>query len=649
MCGIGGLLDLAPIDGLAAKLNALSSLQSHRGPDDLGFLTWRDGEAAHVGRDAARMAPGRLALVHRRLSILDLSPLGAQPMLSASGRQAIVFNGEIYNYRELKAELEAVGHRFVSTSDTEVLLAILGRDGIAGLKRLVGMYAFAYADFDSRTLVLARDPFGIKPLHYVCREGRLAFASTITPLLAIGAARQLADRAALFSFLRHGVTNAAGVTVFADVREVEPGSVLEVPLDAPGAPRTRPHAQPTLTGPARKISAGEAADELRAILVRNVELHLRADVPCAAALSGGVDSSGIVTLMRRQLGDAAPLDVFTYVADAAHLSERRYAGIVAEAAGARVHEVHLDPDRLAGEIDDLIRHQEQPFTTTSMWAQAHVYRAAHDAGFKIVLDGQGADEVLAGYAAFRPARLEGLLRRGRLLEAGALLRQLPSASAVALVQAAGGLLPGSARSLARRLIGRPVVPDWLDARWFGPAAGELAPATSAATAPSPLQAALRTAVVGSSLPMLLRYADRNAMAVSVENRVPFLTGELVSFAFGLPDEILIDRQGTLKRVLRDALRGLVPDAVLDRRDKIGFETPEAQWFARHESVRRIASEAAALPLPPCFTAAIREEIGALGRGTRPYAPYLWRAINVIRWSALFDVAFDDCPGSEAAA
>ncbi|MCB1547805.1 MAG: hypothetical protein KDJ41_08245, partial [Hyphomicrobiaceae bacterium] len=157
------------------------------------------------------------------------------------------------------------------------------------------------------------------------------------------------------------------------------------------------------------------------------------------------------------------------------------------------------------------------------------------------------------------------------------------------------------------------------------------------------------AVVGSSLPMLLRYADRNAMAVSVENRVPFLTGELVSFAFGLPDEILIDRQGTLKRVLRDALRGLVPDAVLDRRDKIGFETPEAQWFARHESVRRIASEAAALPLPPCFTAAIREEIGALGRGTRPYAPYLWRAINVIRWSALFDVAFDDCPGSEAAA
>jgi asparagine synthase (glutamine-hydrolysing) len=371
---------------------------------------------------------------------------------------------------------------------------------------------------------------------------------------------------------------------------------------------------------------------------------MRADVPCAAALSGGVDSSGIVALMRERLPAGAPLEVFTYVADDDRLGELRWARIVADATGARITEVRLDPARLAGELDALILAQEQPFTTTSMWAQAHVYRAAHAAGFKVVLDGQGADERFAGYAVFRAARLEGLIRRGRLNEARALVAGRGRAGATALLQAAGGLLPEGARGMARRAVGRPVVPAWLDARWFGRAAVEHRP--SLPEAHSPLAAALADAATGSSLPMLLRYADRNAMAVSVENRVPFLTPALAEHAAGLPDEALIAPDGTPKRVLREALRGLVPDAVLDRRDKIGFETPEARWFKTEPSLARMAAETARMPLPPCFSPAAASELAALGEGRIALAPHHWRIINVVRWASLLGIDLSGQPDSD---
>lgn len=641
MCGIAGLLAARPIAGLAAKIQLLSETQAHRGPDDWGCLTWDDGRAPQVGRDPSQMAAGRLTLVHRRLSIVDLSPGGWQPMADAAGSGWIVFNGEIYNYRELKAELEAAGHTFRSTSDTEVLLAVLARHGLGGLNRLAGMYAFAWVDLAGRQLVLARDPLGIKPLHYCIRGGLLAFASEIKPLLAVGAASPRVDRAALFRYLRHGVTNHGGQTVFADVAELEPGSILRVSLDRPSEPRIERFWQPVRPARPRRTKPQDAAAELRSLLERSVELHMRADVPCAAALSGGVDSSGIVALMRRRLGPDAPLDVFSYVADDERLSERRWAGMVADAAVARMHEVRLEPDRLAEEVDDLVWAQEQPFTTTSMWAQAHVYKAARAAGFKIVLDGQGADETFAGYAVFRAARLEGLIRRGRLAEARRLLASMPASRGTAVLQAAGGLLPAAARGIARRAVGRPVVPGWLDAAWFGPAAVEHHPRLEVAH--SPLATALRDAVTGSSLPMLLRYADRNAMASSVENRVPYLTTDLVDFAFALPDDILIAADGTLKKVLRDALRGLVPDPILDRRDKIGFETPEAQWFAQRPQVRKLAQETARLSLPPCFAPGIRNDIAGLGEGRIGFAPHLWRAINVVRWGHRFGIDWDDRP------
>jgi asparagine synthase (glutamine-hydrolysing) len=651
MCGIAGIVATAPIERQAHVLETLSQAQRHRGPDDWGFLTWsgeREGEASKpsLGRDAEVLRPGRVALVHRRLSIVDLTPGGWQPMLSANGRQAIVYNGEIYNYLELRAELEAGGRRLRSTSDTEILLTLLASEGEAALRRLVGMYAFAFLDLDRRRLTLARDPFGIKPLHYTARPGRVTFASEIRPLLAVGAAGREVDRAALFQFLRHGVTNQGSATVWKDVAELPPGHLAEIDIDAPGGLEPRPFWSLKSVSRGEPMTAGEAAAELRGRLINSVRLHLRADVPVAATLSGGIDSSGIVGAMRHVLGSGVPLPLFTYAADDEWHSEAHWASTMAAHVGAEIHAVTPAPSRLVADITALIATQEQPFTTTSMWAQAHVFRAVHESGYKVVLDGQGGDELFAGYPVFRAARLAALIERGEMSAAFRLLRAPAAGGRAMLPMALSRYVPERAQLGLRRLVGRPLLPAWLDGGWFGTAARPLPEV--AVEAPTPLAAELVRAVTGSGLPMLLRYADRNAMAVSIENRVPYLTAALAEFAFSLPDELLIAPDGTLKWILREALDGLVPPRILERRDKVGFTTPEATWFERDATLRAWVEETAGLPLPPCFASSMRSELVALADGRARFAPHHWRAINIIRWSENFSAEFSAAAKAGAA-
>lgn len=630
MCGLAGIVSASILPDLGWRLALLSGGLAHRGPDDAGFLAWRDGEAPALGRDATALSPGRVGLMHRRLSIIDLAPTGWQPMLDDDGRHAIAFNGEIYNYRELRAAPDLAGQDWRGTSDTEVLAALLARRGLGALRDVTGMFAFAWLDLAARELWLIRDPFGIKPLHYACRDGVFAFASELRPLLAIGAARPLANRRALYRYLRHAVTNADGETVFADIREVPPGHILRVPLDRP----TDFTLEAFWRALPRPAFHGDAVAELRRLFLHSVELHLRADVPVAATLSGGIDSSGIVAAMRR-IGGAGPLPLFTFGAPGAATDESHWARQMAEAVGGDFHLITPGGDDLAGDLDDLIRQQEQPFQTTSIWAQARVFRAVRDAGFKVVLDGQGADELFGGYPVFRAARLLALLRRGAFGPALTLLRAAAPHQRALLMQALGSALPGGLNALLRRVAGRPLLPDWLDAGYFK---GVAKPPRVDVDAP-PLQHALIEAQTLTSLPMLLRYADRNAMAVSLENRTPYLTTALAEFAASLPDEALIGGDGTMKLVLRQALRGLVPDAILDRRDKIGFATPETDWFARSPALRALVADSAAAPQLPCFTPAMRARLTAIGARQAPFDAVAWRGMNVIRWARLLGVEF----------
>jgi asparagine synthase (glutamine-hydrolysing) len=636
MCGLFGIVDAPP--GLldARRVQRLLSLLDHRGPDDRGWLTLT-GEETQTGSRPHDLT-GDVVLLHTRLSILDLSPAGHQPMSTPDGRFHLSFNGEIYNYVELRRELESGGHRFDSGTDTEVLLKAWAEWGASALERFVGMFAFALVDAERRLLVLGRDHFGIKPLYYAPLDGSLAFASEIPPLLELPGVDRRANPQRIYDYLRFGRIDHGGETMFAAVRQVQPGHYLEVPLDAPGRIRDLEYwrLEPQQTD---GLSLDEAAERLRALFLDSVRLHLRSDVPVGAAFSGGVDSSANVTAMRRLSGPELDLHTFSYVADDPAVSEERWMRLVARETGAVAHTVEPSPQELLADLDGLIKIQGEPFGGTSIYAQYRVFRLAREAGIKVMLDGQGADELFAGYRHYLPDRIAGLLARGRVLTAARLLgalSTLPGASpGGVLARAVGHALPEAAQGPARRLTRHRFVPAWLDAPWLRMHGISLV--DPGRNSNGSLRE-YRLDTVRTGLRELLRYEDRNSMASSIESRVPFLTPALAEFALGMPDDYLIAPDGTGKLVLRRGMRGLVPDPILERRDKIGFATPEASWLRTLapwvEDVFASGSREAAGPLR---LAVARERWQEMSAGRRPFDPVVWRWLNLIRWADLLGV------------
>ncbi|HOW17996.1 MAG TPA: asparagine synthase (glutamine-hydrolyzing), partial [Phycisphaerae bacterium] len=415
MCGIAGLIVSPPdrVDRAFVPL-ALRKL-AHRGPDDHGcLLYWRSGvRPARDWRDD--LPDAEAALVHRRLSIIDLTEAGRQPMGSADGRYYIVFNGEIYNYVELREELEGLGHTFRSRSDTEVLLTACARWGTAALPRLVGMFAFAILDTRERRLLLARDFFGIKPLYYVVNKGRFAFASELKVLLEFADRPRRINPERLYQYLRYGYTDHGGETFLKDVRQVPPAHYLQIRLDKldDAEPVRYWDVDPTTRA---DVSFEQAARRTRELFLENMRLHLRSDVPVGTALSGGIDSSAIVMAMRQLGGKDLDLHTFSYVADDEAVSEERWVDVVTEAAGAVTHKVRPVPEELLADLDALIYSQDEPFGSTRIYAQYRVFRLAREAGIKVMLDGQGADEILGGYRFYLAARLASLIRQGRWVQ-----------------------------------------------------------------------------------------------------------------------------------------------------------------------------------------------------------------------------------------
>ena len=629
MCGIAGVVLRRADPRLGATLQQMGDALAHRGPDGQGFAVAADGRFM-VSARGDDLPAASVGLAHRRLAIIDLSDAAAQPMCDQTARRAISYNGEVYNYRELKKS-HLNGQALKSESDTEVILRLVAERWTAALDLMTGMFAFAFADLERNKLLLLRDCFGIKPLFYLAEPDRFAFASEMRPLLTMMQHRPSTDPIAVQRFLRHAVTDADERTFVAEIRQLPAGHALELDLDEPTRFRVFAWWQRPAPIP-RAISARQAADELREVFLHSIRLHLRADIPVATTLSGGIDSSGIVAAVRAVAGPCATIHAFTYRADDPALDESRFADMAATSANVLRHDVRASADQLAGQLDKLILAQEQPFTTTSIFAQAQVFRAIHDADFKVAMDGQGSDELFAGYEVFRTAQLAALLRRGRFADAISLIGKSGPHRGM-LVRALMRVVPKSLIDPVRRLFGRAAVPDWCDALWFKRHGGEN---LESSFARATMREELTESFWRTSLPMLLRYADRNAMACSVENRVPFLTPDLVRFAASLPDELLIDREGTTKRVLRDALRGLVPDPILDRSDKIGFQTPEARWLAQSPALHKRLSAMLPERLPGCFSPSFRRRAEqVLGGGH--YDPTVWRGLCLIRWSELLGI------------
>lgn len=589
MCGIAGLVGrLEPHD--AATLTRMTTALRHRGPDDEGYLLAAPGATPRLfaGADTVpaithprlptEIPPDtRVAFGHRRLSIVDLSPAGHGPMGSADGARWITYNGEVFNYVELREELRAFGHVFRTATDTEVLLAAYAQWGPAALDRFNGMWAFALYDAENRTVFCARDRFGVKPFHYWRGDRVFAFASEIKGLLAHGRVGARVRDAAVRAFLVDGALDESERTFFEDVRSLPGGHCLTVRLDD-GSVSVRPWYRL----PDTIERAGDPA-EMRALLEDAVRLRLRSDVDVGTCLSGGLDSSSIVALTAhlRSAEAEGKHRSFTITYPDAGLDETPHVESVVAATGVLSRRDTPSADELVRDLPALVRAQDEPFPSAGAYSQWRVMRLAAEDGVKVLLDGQGGDEVLAGYEYhYGPYFAEVAASRGW----SAALAEVRDAHAVTGRPASfyAGLLAYHAlplpEALRRRAVNRWASHGRLPEAALSPNGSRPDALRSERHRPRKSLAAERRAnLLQTSLPALLRYEDRNSMAFSVEARTPFLDVRLVERAMALPAADLI-RHGWTKAILRDAMAGVLPESVRQRRDKLGFATPERRWL-----------------------------------------------------------------------
>ena len=608
MCGIVGVISLNGTPVNPQVLQRMNDLQAHRGPDGEGFLmAWPDvGGFRHsfVGHTSQwQLSPDvRVGLGHRRLAIIDLSERGRQPMCSGDRSAWIVFNGEIYNFRELKSELEGRGYVFGTHTDTEVLLRAYLHWGEDCLAHLEGMYAFAIWDSCRGQLFCARDRLGIKPFYYATPKGHFIFASEIKSLTAFPGLDATADDDAVFGFLVHGNCDYGESTTLKEVKALPAGHSLTLNfgtsrVDVEKYWRLEPR-------PERGISDRVRIGLLRGLLVDTARKHLISDVRAGSCLSGGLDSSTVVGLIGKlsneepeaatAIGDT--LQTFTSCYEYEEIDERDHALVVARSVGATPLLVFPSAEDFWSSFEKMAWHQDMPFGGLSYYAQWRVMRAASEAGVKVLLDGQGGDEVFGGYAKFRYAYFASLLRSGRVLrmlsELGATVGQ--GDKYVLDLRNGYRYLPQKIRAFLQV---DSVLKSTLRTEWGSAVSSNSTPATrwwrNAGSAHknngrgTMMQRIQVDDILLDTLPQLLRTEDRSSMAFSLEARVPLLDHKLVEFGLSLPDHLKVNN-GWSKYAIREAMRGLIPDSVRLRKTKLGFAAPDRFWLS--QSLRRHVSE-----------------------------------------------------------
>ncbi len=585
MCGIAGLWRPGSGEGVEAVACAMRDRLRHRGPDDAGV--WADPDAG-------------VALGQRRLAIIDLSPLGHQPMASADGRYVIDYNGEIYNYREVAATLEQAGVRFRGASDTEVLVEAIARFGLeAALERVAGMFAFAVWDRAERRLLLARDRLGIKPLYYGFWRGTLLFASELKAFDAFPGFAPELDRDALTLLLRHCYIPAPR-TAWRGIRKLPPGHLLE--CTAPGRP-VEPRAWWSATEAALRSqadpfagSAEEAVDELERVLGHVVGQHMISDVPLGAFLSGGIDSSTVVALMQSQ--SPLPVRTFTIGFQEDAYDEAGHARLVAEHLGTEHTELYLHSKDAEAVIPDLPEFWDEPYADPSQ-IPTHLVSKLARRSVTVALSGDGGDELFGGYTRYADtlATWERFCTRPRWARRAeaAWLRAVPrpamdllgSAFQRARGRASAPRASDAARIRADFLSQRHVdalytytVSYWkapepvvLGAREPGTRVGDPA---LAARLPDPLGRMMLVDTETYLPDDILTKVDRASMAVSLEARVPVLDHRVFELAWRLPLGVRV-RAGTPKWPLREILARHLPRALFER-PKHGFRLPISAWL-----------------------------------------------------------------------
>jgi len=609
MCGVLGWFGQhRPED--ARRFGAALDLLAHRGPDDRGVIA----------------APGVL-LGHRRLSILDLSPAGHQPMVEPVSGAVIVFNGEIYNHVELRAELEGFGHRFFGHSDTEVLLHALIEWDEQALPRLNGMWAFAFWQPEQQRLLLARDRFGVKPLYYRIGQDGLAFASEPKALLALFAEHRAVSELTLLDFLGNNLLYARGESFYRGIQVLPPAHYA---LFEPGAHELRlsrywDYPERTV----EMLDADEAVAQFDALFTDAVRLRLRSDVPVGLTLSGGLDSTGVLAAASPH--SARPLTCFTSVYGEGEMGELPWAQRASDAVHAPLIAVSAPQQDWLHTLRKVAWHMDGPGYSPAVYPLWHLMMRARTEDVRVLLEGQGADEALAGYPQYAVLELLGYLsgksgQRRSLKGVGQRMRALRRTFSLRWVLAwsARELSPTLLRwhrqrvgfqSLMHKDINLPQLPEHLERRDDDPVRQRLLADHSL-----------------TILPGLLHYGDAISMAHGVEARNPFMDYRLVEWMFRLPARLRFNRSET-KWVLREYLRAHGQQAIGNRPDKQGYPTPVGKWLASEQGreVGRLLLHRHSPLHQWCDPGKIRRLIEQNRRGVMAAEHHLYKLVSTQLW------------------
>lgn len=559
------------LDGVEPRmLREMTHLVAHRGPSGFGFA-YAGANAAEApeiihneDRDPACARPV-VGLGNRRLAILDVSAAGNMPMQSADGRCCVTFNGEIYNYREIREELERKGRQFRTRTDTEVILHSYQEWGEECLQRFNGMWSFALWDGPRQRLFCSRDRFGVKPFYYALHGGRFYFGSEIKQILhASGIARQANARVVSY-FLEWGLEDWCAETFFRNIYQLPGGHWLRLDISDSLHPVIGRYWELQIAPRAEEPTA-QTVEEFRGKFEDAVRLRLRSDVPVGVSLSGGLDSSAVL-LQAKQIAPEVRFETFSACFDDPRFDEREYVAAATEASGASSHLIFAEPEPFWRTIEAMIYHNDEPILSTSAFAQWSVMREARSSGVPVILGGQGADESLCGYQKYSFFYLWQLLRAAdaSFFRQGAIW-MLNGTHSRWTLDSVARYAPDVFRrrlSLTER-VGTPELREMRrqDRPELGPSEG--------------VAERQKTDLIYASLPALLHHEDRNSMAHSVESRLPFLDYRLVEFAVNCAPSLKL-RDGWSKWILRNALADKLPEKIRLRKTKLGFNTPDALW------------------------------------------------------------------------
>jgi asparagine synthase (glutamine-hydrolysing) len=619
MCGIAGVIEVTnPADLSPSSLERMADVLRHRGPDDQGFFI-----------------EGGTGLVHRRLSIIDLSPGGHQPKASEDGRTSVVFNGEIYNFPELRAELESKGERFESRSDTEVLLKAYKVWGEDCLSHLNGMFAFAIWDSKRRVLFAARDRLGKKPFFYYEDGERFLFASEIKAILAYGRVDREIDLGAVDQYLTDHVIPAPR-TVFRKVRKLLPGHYL---LFENGRSRTKPYW--TFEFQPESTDRGEDAylEELEHLLEGAVRRRLLSDVPVGAFLSGGLDSSVVVAMMARL--SSGPVQTYTVGFTERGYSEIEDARLVARHFGTDHHEMIVEPSAIAI-LPDLVWHYDEPFGDSSAVPTYYVSKMAAS-HVKVALSGDGGDELFAGYTRYRAAERSPFWSRvperirsralGPLV--GTMPIDWPGRNRLHEMAHASGIAPGYGLGLYPYIKDRLYAPSMRAAAAGNPTSNETYAALLRGSDWDPVTRLQYLDTVRYLPDDILTKVDRASMAHSLETRAPLLDYTLVEFLARVPSRHKL-RDGVQKILLRRLAARLLPGESL-RKPKQGFGIPQGAWFREdlESHARGRLLDRRTLDRGYFDRGVLERVLDSHRAGRRDYSDWIWCLLVLEEWHRVF--------------